>query len=90
MDPWIEELVYLRAALLSHGKVVGMEVLANMSPSEREALKGWIVRQGASGTERTEKTEKTGGLLVPPDDTEKTEKTENTEEDRGRQRRLKQ
>ena len=81
MDPWIEELVYLRAALLSHGKVVGMEVLAKMSPSEREALKGWIVRQGASGTERTEKTEKTGGLLVPPDDTEKTEKTENTEED---------
>ena len=79
MDPWIEELVYLRAALLSHGKEVGMEVLANMSPSEREALKGWIVRQGASGTERTEKT---GGLLVPPDDTEKTEKTENTEEDR--------
>ena len=54
MDPWIDELVYLRSALLSHGKVVGMEVLAKMSPSERDALKGWIVRQRASGTERTE------------------------------------
>ena len=54
MDPWIDELVYLRSALLSHGKVVGMEVLAKMSPSERDALKGWVVRQGASGTERTE------------------------------------
>ena len=53
MDPWIDELVYLRSALLSHGKVVGMDVLAKMSPSERDTLKGWIVRQGASGTERT-------------------------------------
>lgn len=74
MDPWIEELVYLRAALLSHGKVVGMEVLAKMSPSGRELLKGWIVRQGASGTERTERTEQT-------------EQTERTEENGGQQRK---
>ena len=61
MDPWIDELVYLRSALLSHGKVVGMDVLAKMSPSERDTLKGWIVRQGASGTEMTERTEANGG-----------------------------
>ena len=47
MDPWIEELVYLREALLQQGKVVDIPVLAKMSPSERKALKGWIASQQA-------------------------------------------